>query len=67
MTKLASNIRTLREQRGLTQQELGLRCGVDGSAVSLWEASKTAPRAAMLAKVAAALDATVGELYGEAA
>lgn len=67
MSQLGHNIRALREARGLTQQQLGEKCGVDGSAVAHWEAGRTAPRAATLAKLAAELEATVGKLYGEAA
>jgi transcriptional regulator with XRE-family HTH domain len=64
---LGENIRAFREREGLTQQQLGERCGVDGSTVSYWESGKNSPRAKMLAKLATELSTTVGELYGEAA
>ena len=37
-------IRYLREQAGLTQEELGRRLGVDGNTVSRWELGRTRPR-----------------------
>lgn len=66
MTTLARRIRELRDGRGLTQQQLGDKCGVDASAVSQWESGKTAPRSRRLVLVAEALGATVADFYAEA-
>lgn len=65
MTDLARNIRTLRERRGLTQAELGQRCGVGGSAVAHWESGKWTPRSKTLAKIASALGVAVGKLFAK--
>ena len=51
-----------REKAGLTQAEVAKALGVDQSAVSLWETGKTAPRAALLPKLADLYGVTVDEL-----
>jgi transcriptional regulator with XRE-family HTH domain len=42
METMGDRIKRLREAQGLTQQELGERCGVSKSAVSQWEDGTTA-------------------------
>lgn len=54
-----------REKAGLTQAEVAKALGVDQSAVSLWETGKTAPRAALLPKLADLYGVTVDELLRE--
>ena len=51
-----------REKIGLTQKEVAEKMGVDQSAVSFWETGKTAPRAAMLVKLAGLYCCTVDDL-----
>lgn len=51
-----------REKIGLTQKEVAEKMGVDQSAVSFWETGKTAPRAAMLVKLAGLYCCSVDEL-----
>ena len=51
-----------REGRGLTQAEVAKVMDVDQSAVSQWETGKTAPRAALLVKLAELYCCTVDEL-----
>ena len=41
MSELGDTIRTLREQRSLSQRELGRRAGVSGSTISLIESGQT--------------------------
>lgn len=53
-----------REKTGLTQKEVAEKMGVDQSAVSLWETGKTAPRAAMLVKLAGLYCCSVDDLLG---
>ncbi len=43
MTTLSNRIKTLRTERGLTQEELGKICGVVKSTVSLYEHGKSVP------------------------
>jgi transcriptional regulator with XRE-family HTH domain len=42
-SKLAQTIRNARRTAGLTQQQLGMRLGLTGRAVSRWERSDSAP------------------------
>ena len=51
-----------RDRAGLTQYEVAKRIGVDQSAVSLWERGKTAPRAALLPRIAALYRCTIEDL-----
>lgn len=57
-----ARIKQLRLKRGLSQQALAKKCGLDKTTVSHWERGKSAPRWWLEPKVAAALDVTVDEL-----
>ena len=61
-----TTIRTLREQRKLTQAELAERIGVSGKAVSKWETGKGLPDLALLQPLAGALGVSVIELMNGA-
>lgn len=61
------NIKTLREQAGMTQAELAERANVDQSAVSRWEIGNTKPRLRQIPIIAKALGVTVEELLKAAA
>ena len=56
-------IRELREQAGLTQDQIAEHMGVDQAAVHRWEIGKAMPRAAKLPELAALLHCTIDELY----
>lgn len=56
-------IKTLREGKGLRQEELAHILGVSRSAVAMWETDKSYPRGETLAKLASVLDCTIDELY----
>ena len=56
-------IRELRQQAGMTLQELADRCGVKHTAVLAWEQGKKLPRADKLPKLAAALGCKIDELF----
>jgi transcriptional regulator with XRE-family HTH domain len=58
------NIRTLREVRGWSQEQLAERCSVDKTAVSQWERGISAPKGERLPLVA---ETTIDDLYREAA
>lgn len=64
---LHARIKSLREERGLTQEELGQRIGTDKAAVCHWENGDYAPNSHSLPLLADALGVTIDELYGEAA
>ena len=55
-------IRSLRERKGLTQEELAARIFVSGKAVSKWETGKGYPDVSLLEPLAKALDISVIEL-----
>lgn len=55
-------IRRLREEKGLTQEELANRLSVSGKAVSKWETGKGFPDVSLLEPIAGALGISVIEL-----
>jgi transcriptional regulator with XRE-family HTH domain len=61
---LASNIRTLRETRGLTQQQMSKLTGIPRPTWANLESGAANPTLAILVKVAAALQIRVEELIG---
>ena len=61
---LSDNIRGLRKQKGMTQEELAVRLHVVRQTVSKWEKGLSVPDAAMLQRLADELDVTVSELLG---
>jgi transcriptional regulator with XRE-family HTH domain len=60
------NLREIRESRGLTQAELGIRAGVGAASVSHFETGQRAPSLETLVKLADALGITVDTLLGRA-
>lgn len=58
----ASAIRTLREQKGLTQKQLAERLCVSDKTVSKWETGRGLPDISILMELAAALGVSVPEL-----
>ena len=61
---LQDNIRNLRKNRGLTQEELAIRLNVVRQTVSKWEKGLSVPDAEMLQKLADILEVTVSQLLG---
>lgn len=62
-----TSLRQRRAARGWTQDELGARAGVSGSAVGLIEAAKNGPSLTVAVLLAAAVDTTVDAMTGTAA
>lgn len=58
----AANLRRLREQRGLSQEALALRCDMDPAEVRRIEASRRDPGVRVVARLAAGLDVAPAEL-----
>lgn len=56
-------IRELREQRGLTQQELASSMGVVRNAVTNWETETTLPKTRQLPLLAEVLGVPIGDLF----
>lgn len=59
------NLRDLREERGLRQEDVAQRLEVDQSTVSLWEARNTVPLEKYRRKIAALYNVTIDELLKE--
>lgn len=62
--KLAENIRTLRKQRSLTQEQLAEVLGVTTGAVYKWEAKLSQPELNMVMEIADFFDTSVDVLLG---
>lgn len=63
---IASNIRRLRTEKKMTQDELAAKINVSRQAVSSWENNRTQPGIDMLGMLAEVLDADIEELiYGK--
>ena len=61
---LGENIKRLRRNKGLTQEELAARLNVVRQTVSKWEKETSVPDAVMLQKIAEVLDTDVTQLLG---
>lgn len=62
---LQDNIKTIRKNKGLTQEELAIRLSVVRQTVSKWEKGLSVPDADMLQRMAEVLEVPVSELLGE--
>lgn len=62
---IASRVRELRRQQNLSLELLARRNDVSRSTISLIECGESSPTAALLAKLAAALGATLAGLFDE--
>ena len=62
---LGKNIKDMREKKGLTQEELGKRIGVDKSSVSRWENGDREPKLDHLNKIARVLEVPSGALLSD--
>ena len=62
---LNHNLKTLRQRKGLSQEELAVRLHVVRQTVSKWEKGLSVPDAQMLLCIAEALDTTVNVLLGD--
>ena len=60
---LSGNIKRLRLEKNLTQEQLAIKLGVSAQAVSKWETSETYPDRALLVPLANELDASLDELF----
>lgn len=62
---LSENMKTLRTEQGLSQEELATRLSVVRQTVSKWEKGLSQPDAAMLVALAQELGVSVSDLLGE--
>ena len=61
---VGENLKTLRKNKGVTQEELAARLNVVRQTVSKWEKGQSVPDAEMLAKLAEIFDVPVSQLLG---
>ncbi|WP_409967780.1 helix-turn-helix transcriptional regulator [Bengtsoniella intestinalis] len=61
---LNEKIKSLRKQRGFTQEELAIRLNVVRQTISKWEKGLSVPDAEMLIKIADFFEVTTSELLG---
>jgi len=64
---VARNIRRLREERGLTQEELAARIRINRNYVGMIERQENSPTVAMLERIARALGIEPARLFDEKA
>lgn len=57
-------LREWREHRGLTQQQVADRLGVDKATISRWEGGKRSPSLNVLAAVCEALSVPLSDIHG---
>ncbi len=60
--QFASNLRQARTKMKISQEELGFRCELHRTEISLLERAGREPRLKTIAKLAGALETTAGEL-----
>ena len=60
---LSANIKRLRLERNLTQEQLAAQLGVSAQAVSKWETSETYPDGSLLVPLARALETSLDTLF----
>lgn len=61
--KLGSNIRALRQHKGLTQEQVAAQLGVSCQAVSKWETAVNTPDIALLPAIAKLFGVTIDALF----
>jgi transcriptional regulator with XRE-family HTH domain len=62
LVSFAENLRRLRTERGITQEELGSRAGIQMADISRYETGNRDPRVTTLARLADALGISIAEL-----
>jgi transcriptional regulator with XRE-family HTH domain len=62
LVSFAENLRRLRLERGLTQEELGARAAIQMADISRYEAGNRDPRITTVQRLAEALDISITEL-----
>ena len=62
---LKENIKTLRKQKGLSQEELSIKLNVVRQTISKWEQGLSVPEAEMLISISEIFDTPVNTLLGE--
>lgn len=62
MRTIGDNIRSLRKAKGMTQTELGKKCGMADSQVGAYERNECVPRKRNIERIAVALGVSVEDI-----
>ena len=62
---LKDNLKTLRKNKGLSQEELSIKLNVVRQTISKWETGLSVPDAEMLIKISELFETPVSEILGE--
>lgn len=62
---LKDNLKTLRKQKGLSQEELSIKLNVVRQTISKWESGLSVPDAEMLITISTIFETPVSEILGE--
>jgi transcriptional regulator with XRE-family HTH domain len=60
--QFAANLRATRDELGLSQEELGFRCGLHSTEISRLERAVREPRLSTMVRIARALDVKLADL-----
>ena len=58
--EIGEMIKHLRDERGMSQEVLGIRSGIDQRQISRWERGEVEPKVSSLRKIAKAMEVSVG-------
>lgn len=58
-----NNIKKMREQAKLTQNEVAISLRIQQSTVAMWETGESMPRAGLLPKLAKVLNCSIDDLF----
>ena len=64
MKTISESIRTLRRERGLTQEQLGEKLGVSSQSVSKWESGTTLPDVSMIIPLSSVFGVSTDVIFG---
>jgi transcriptional regulator with XRE-family HTH domain len=62
LASFAENLRRLRKEAGISQEELGARAGIQMADISRYEGAHRDPRITTVARLAVALEVSVADL-----
>lgn len=65
LVSFAANLRRRRKELNLSQEQLGARANIQMADISRYESGSRDPRISTVARLAEALDVSVGDLLGE--
>jgi transcriptional regulator with XRE-family HTH domain len=61
--RFGANVRRVRRERGMTQEQVALAAGLDTAVISRIEAGQREPRVTNIVRIAKALEVAPGDLF----